>query len=105
MGQSFTIGDGDSGSVDYHPDPERSSEGVLVGGFNDARAWWSGEEYVEAPRSTVSGGDTVLLLRGAPVDTAEASVDEPAVRNRSASFGLSRRRPSPGPRSRRSRPA
>ena len=45
-GGRFTMGNGDSGSVNYHPDPERPDEGVLVGGFNDARTWWPGEEYV-----------------------------------------------------------
>ncbi|PSP76712.1 hypothetical protein BRC86_00075 [Halobacteriales archaeon QS_3_64_16] len=45
-GGRFTIGDGDSGSVNYHTDPENPNEGVLVGGFNDARTWWPGEEYV-----------------------------------------------------------
>ncbi len=45
-GSEGAFDDGDSGSVNYHPDPERPGEGVLVGGFNNARTWWPGENYV-----------------------------------------------------------
>lgn len=41
-GTESTIRDGDSGSVNYHPDPERPETGVLVGGFDNARTWWPG---------------------------------------------------------------
>lgn len=41
---SFT--DGDSGSVSYHPDLHDPDEGVLVGGLNNARTWWPGEDYI-----------------------------------------------------------
>lgn len=43
-GGQFTMDDGDSGSVNYHPDPEIPNS-VLIGGFNDARTWWPGEKY------------------------------------------------------------
>jgi hypothetical protein len=39
------MSDGDSGSVNYHPDP-KTTNGVLIGGFNDARTWWPGDTYV-----------------------------------------------------------
>ena len=45
-GSEGAFDDGDSGSVNYHPDPERPGRGVLVGGFNNARTWWPGENYV-----------------------------------------------------------
>ncbi|PSQ24985.1 hypothetical protein BRD01_02910 [Halobacteriales archaeon QS_8_65_32] len=44
-GGRFTMSDGDSGSVNYHPDP-KTTNGVLIGGFNDARTWWPGDTYV-----------------------------------------------------------
>lgn len=44
-GKESTITDGDSGSVNYHPDPENPDEHVLVGGFNNARTWWPGGNY------------------------------------------------------------
>ncbi|WP_135820401.1 hypothetical protein [Halostella litorea] len=37
--------DGDSGSVNYHVDPENPDGGVLVGGLNNARTWWPGADF------------------------------------------------------------
>lgn len=45
-GRESDFTDGDSGSVSYHPDPERPDEGVLVCGLNNARTWWPGEDYI-----------------------------------------------------------
>ncbi|MFC4549749.1 MULTISPECIES: hypothetical protein [Halorussus] len=45
-GSESDFTDGDSGSVNYHADPENPDRGVLVGGFNNARTWWPGENYV-----------------------------------------------------------
>ncbi|UPV76470.1 hypothetical protein M0R89_20120 (plasmid) [Halorussus limi] len=45
-GEESGFGDGDSGSVNYHPDPDDPEAGVLVGGFNNARTWWPGEDYI-----------------------------------------------------------
>ncbi|WP_135854297.1 hypothetical protein [Halorussus salinus] len=45
-GEESGFGDGDSGSVNFHPDPDDPDAGVLVGGFNNARTWWPGENYV-----------------------------------------------------------
>ncbi|WP_135829129.1 hypothetical protein [Halorussus halobius] len=45
-GNESGFSDGDSGSVNFHPDPENPDAGVLVGGFNNARTWWPGENYV-----------------------------------------------------------
>ncbi|MFC7078867.1 hypothetical protein [Halorussus caseinilyticus] len=45
-GRESGFADGDSGSVNYHPDPDDPDAGVLVGGFNNARTWWPGENYV-----------------------------------------------------------
>lgn len=45
-GSQSDFTDGDSGSVNYHPDPERPDSGLLVGGFNNARTWWPGEDYI-----------------------------------------------------------
>jgi hypothetical protein len=45
-GQESGFSDGDSGSVNYHPDPDNPEAGVLVGGFNNARTWWPGENYI-----------------------------------------------------------
>jgi len=39
------IVDGDSGSVNFHVDPENPDEGVLVGGLNNARTWWPGADF------------------------------------------------------------
>lgn len=44
-GSESDMGDGDSGSVNYHHDQYDSDE-LLVGGFNNARTWWPGENYV-----------------------------------------------------------
>ena len=45
-GNESDFTDGDSGGVNYHPDPENPESGVLVGGLNNARTWWPGENYV-----------------------------------------------------------
>ncbi|NHN61282.1 MULTISPECIES: hypothetical protein [Halorussus] len=45
-GDESGFDDGDSGSVNYHPDPDDPDAGVLVGGFNNARTWWPGENYI-----------------------------------------------------------
>ncbi|WP_458186769.1 hypothetical protein [Haladaptatus sp. NG-WS-4] len=45
-GSQTDFTDGDSGSVSYRPAPEDSDSGVLVGGFNNARTWWPGEDYI-----------------------------------------------------------
>ncbi|WP_227773525.1 hypothetical protein [Haladaptatus pallidirubidus] len=45
-GSQSDFTDGDSGSVNYHTDPENPESGVLVGGFNNARTWWPGEDYI-----------------------------------------------------------
>ena len=44
-GSEDTMTDGDSGTVSFHPDPERPDEQVLVAGFNNARTWWPGADY------------------------------------------------------------
>lgn len=43
-GDESVIVDGDSGSVNYHPDPG-DPDTVLVGGFNNARTWWPGANF------------------------------------------------------------
>ncbi len=45
-GSQSDFTDGDSGSVNYHPDPENPDSGLLIGGFNNARTWWPGEDYI-----------------------------------------------------------
>ena len=45
-GNESIFSDGDSGSVSYHPDPDNPDENVMVVGFNNARTWWPGENYV-----------------------------------------------------------
>jgi hypothetical protein len=45
-GRESGFSDGDSGSVNFHPDPENPDAGVLVGGLNNARTWWPGENYI-----------------------------------------------------------
>ncbi|WP_227357023.1 hypothetical protein [Haladaptatus salinisoli] len=45
-GSQSDMVDGDSGSVNYRPDPENPESGVLVGGLNNARTWWPGEDYI-----------------------------------------------------------
>lgn len=44
-GDESTMVDGDSGSVNYHRDPENPDEYVLVGGLNNARTWWPGADF------------------------------------------------------------
>ncbi|HMB49400.1 hypothetical protein [Natronoarchaeum rubrum] len=44
-GSEATFDDGDSGSVNFRPDPERPDEWVLVGGLNNARTWWPGQNF------------------------------------------------------------
>jgi len=44
-GSESTFDDGDSGSVNFRPDPERPDECVLVGGLNNARTWWPGQNF------------------------------------------------------------
>lgn len=43
-GDETTLVDGDSGSVNFHPDPEHPDH-VLLGGFNNARTWWPGADF------------------------------------------------------------
>ena len=43
-GDEETFTDGDSGSVNYHVDPE-DDDRVLVGGLNSARTWWPGADF------------------------------------------------------------
>ncbi|WP_132058715.1 hypothetical protein [Halorussus amylolyticus] len=45
-GRESDFTDGDSGSVNFHADPENPDLGVLVGGLNNARTWWPGENYI-----------------------------------------------------------
>ncbi|USZ69944.1 hypothetical protein NGM10_16200 (plasmid) [Halorussus salilacus] len=45
-GSESDFTDGDSGSVNFHADPENPDAGVLVGGLNNARTWWPGENYI-----------------------------------------------------------
>ena len=44
-GSEDTFDDGDSGSINFRPDPERPDECLLVGGFNNARTWWPGQDF------------------------------------------------------------
>ena len=44
-GDEFTMFGGDSGSVNYHADPENPEEYIMVGGFNNARTWWPGGNF------------------------------------------------------------
>ena len=44
-GDEAVIADGDSGSVNFHEDPENPDDYVLVGGINNARTWWPGAEF------------------------------------------------------------
>lgn len=43
-GDEGTFTEGDSGSVNYHVDPE-DDEQVLVGGVNSAPTWWPGADF------------------------------------------------------------
>lgn len=45
-GTESDMGDGDSGSVNYHPDPENPNDYIMIGGMNNARTWWVGADYV-----------------------------------------------------------
>lgn len=44
-GGEQVLQDGDSGSVNYHVDPENPDEYLLVGGINNARTWWPGSDF------------------------------------------------------------
>jgi hypothetical protein len=44
-GDEGTLRDGDSGSVNFHADPENPDDYVLVGGINNARTWWPGANF------------------------------------------------------------
>lgn len=44
-GDKRAITDGDSGSINYAPDPDHPEGGVLVGGVNNARNWVPGVDY------------------------------------------------------------
>lgn len=44
-GEERDLTDGDSGSVTYHRGSE-NHDGVLIAGFNNARTWWPGQNYV-----------------------------------------------------------
>lgn len=43
-GEETTFTDGDSGSVNYHVDPQ-DDDRLLVGGLNNARTWWPGADF------------------------------------------------------------
>lgn len=45
-GREEDMTDGDSGSVCYDPNPALTDDGVLVAGFNNARTWWPGQNYI-----------------------------------------------------------
>ncbi|MDS0477045.1 hypothetical protein [Natrinema sp. 1APR25-10V2] len=45
-GDERDMADGDSGSVSYRSDPAAPGRGVLVAGFNTARTWWPGQNYI-----------------------------------------------------------
>lgn len=45
-GGEMDLTDGDSGSVSYYADPEGGERDVLIAGFNNARTWWPGQNYV-----------------------------------------------------------
>ncbi len=44
-GDEDTMTDGDSGSVNFRPDPEHPEEYAIVGGINNARTWWPGAGF------------------------------------------------------------
>jgi hypothetical protein len=44
-GDETALVDGDSGSVNYHEDPDNPDEYILVGGVNNARTWWPGANF------------------------------------------------------------
>ncbi|WP_226479821.1 hypothetical protein [Natrinema amylolyticum] len=45
-GNERDMADGDSGSVSFRADPAAPDRGVLVAGFNNARTWWPGQNYI-----------------------------------------------------------
>ncbi|WP_254530804.1 hypothetical protein [Natrinema gelatinilyticum] len=45
-GDERDMADGDSGSVSYRWDSDAQDGGVLVAGFNNARTWWPGQNYI-----------------------------------------------------------
>lgn len=45
-GKEDTLANGDSGSVNFHPDPENPDEYILVGGINNAGTWWPGASFM-----------------------------------------------------------
>lgn len=44
-GDKRSITDGDSGSINFAPDPENPDEYVIAGGLNNARNWWPGVDF------------------------------------------------------------
>ncbi len=44
-GDEGDLVDGDSGSVNFHQDPENPDDYLLVGGINNARTWWPGSNF------------------------------------------------------------
>ncbi|OVE83744.1 hypothetical protein [Natronolimnobius baerhuensis] len=44
-GDEDALTDGDSGSVNFHPDPENPDDSILVGGINNARTWWPSSDF------------------------------------------------------------
>jgi len=44
-GDEGTLTNGDSGSVNFRPDPRHPDDSLLVGGINNARTWWPGADY------------------------------------------------------------
>lgn len=44
-GNEEVVVDGDSGSLNFHPDPEHPDDYLLVGGINNARTWWPGSNF------------------------------------------------------------
>lgn len=45
-GSESDFDDGDSGSLNFHPDPKNSTEDILIGGINNAVTWWDGDNFV-----------------------------------------------------------
>jgi hypothetical protein len=45
-GSESDFNDGDSGSLNFHPDLKNPTEDILIGGMNNAVTWWDGENYV-----------------------------------------------------------
>lgn len=44
-GEENTLIDGDSGSLNFHEDPENPDDYLIVGGINNARTWWPGADF------------------------------------------------------------